>query len=234
MLYIINKYSYDSDHFVQFNVNGVDKVDIFSNQTFKLTGYTLGPNLQHIVEEFKINYGRINSKDLGITIILSNFARYYNRNRYHIFISEFFLIDEISLIENLCDKKTKNTFKLPEYLGLHPEYGIMANYNNFHKNSITYAQFLQMLVFMRDNMCVPSSFVDALSPFHIRIVESFYSFIAMSRDKKTILECQMFSEKNLLLDYRMEKIERVTDDNNAYYWFSVPTSSIWFVNHTNK
>lgn len=134
-----------------------------------------------------LNTHQINKQDLGILILMLNFAKYQSRNQYDLFMNEFKCIDELVHLESFLLKKK---LMLPKDLAIHAVYGIKANELNFiNEQVITLQEFLKLLnTVFTSNKVTPESFIYHIKKFHIKIIESFY-VLTNTRDIKKVKEC---------------------------------------------
>lgn len=134
-----------------------------------------------------LNQIQINKPDLGILILMLNFAKYQSRNQYDLFTNEFKCIDELNYLETFLLKKK---LLIPKDLAIHSKYGIKANISNFTgEQVITLEEFLKLVnIVFTSNKVTPESFIYHIKKFHIKIIESFY-VLTNRRDIKKIKEC---------------------------------------------
>lgn len=98
-----------------------------------IIGYTLSQNDYDAAVRIKTELKRamdrcgITHHDLGITILMLNFAQYYMHDQYYLFVYEFTSVYELRLIEDFINGAKRNRCKLPRDLCIHPLYGIRAN-----------------------------------------------------------------------------------------------------------
>ena len=111
-------------------------------------------------------------------------------------------------------------------------YGIKANKHQFvNDKHLTLLEFKSILAVMKINNLNLSSFIDLLSPLHIRIVESFYMLTSITKESKIIIECRELSRQRLAYTFVAPiKSNNFTGD----YWFVSPPGSVWFAYHRGR
>ena len=208
----------------------------------QLNGYCVDKgkfeNLCLKFKEILKNCNLKNIKDLGITIVLLNFAKYYVCNQYALFVNDFNFIEELDDLKKFlyaCNDKFVNFDK---NLMISKKYGIKSLYKieNYTRKFVKYSEFLLIVNLMtgddykNDNYNMIFNrkflFLNLIKHYHLNVIESFYAFTSFTRNCKVLKECEELNRP--ILNYKMEKFIDSHDMENANYWFVLPSNSIWF------
>lgn len=217
MFYFVNKYE---NFFVLDEEDGLEEINssINENAMALKEGYAFKSKLYNLAKtKFKSDY--IN---LGVIILLINFAKFYSRNQYILFSNFFKHIEEIKYIEHFL---THNAKKLKFCdLGIDSKYGILAQKENFTSNALM--TIFDFIVFFEHFHEYPKEelIITYFKKFDIRIVESLYN-LTSSPTVKSIKEANVIIRP--ILKYNFENIIK-TDQINADFWFILPPKIIWF------
>lgn len=191
--------------------------------------YSVDKYLYELSQKLKLP---IELKDLGITILMALFARFYSRNQYAVFVNNLKFIPQISYIEDfLCNYTSKRYVYLPQNLSIHPTYGIKAFSDQFtHSGYLTVERFEFLTFYIRTPEAKPENFVEFVKYLHPSIIESFYMLTCIDRSGalKLINECREFNRYNNSLVYTFPK-PKLVHDFDGDYWFQMPQKSVWFV-----
>lgn len=180
----------------------------------------------------------LSSADIGITIVMMLFGLYMSRGQYEIMIGNLNVVKEIEQIELYIESNMANSLNLGFNLSTDHRYSISNHFLTPKQNqarSLKMSEFKRVLQIMR--FCVNTmQFIQEISPFHLRIVESFYALTSMSKCKKFVRVCrEMYQDrrKEVNFNYKFDKIIPVHDVEYAKldmdWWFEVPRKAVWFV-----
>lgn len=229
-----------------FNLDPIDGLTyinsmINADATVGSSGYTLHKRLYDAAQY--IQRFSISNQDLGITILMLWFGKYYSRNQYELYTNQFRFIEEFSIIEKFLMGCTKyhiklaidNTNAINTYgavdLAVHEIYGIKLQSHRFINTGILTIEMFRFLeMYMTTDRSRVSHFLLLLEPLHINIVESFYNFTSVTRNLKMIIECNELGRNTFY--YKLTKFERTTHYTGDY-WFVVPNRSVWFAHRKN-
>lgn len=220
MIYLVNKHN---NFFALDNENGLDNVNSSNNEDAMSlrAGYVLKTKLYNLC---KTRFDCL-VEDLGVTILLINFAQFFSRNQYVLFSNFFKHIEEIKHLEIFL---TGNHVKNMKYydLGIHHVYGILAQKERFtSKQIMTYIDFLCFLPRLPTaHFHDKEKTVEYFSNFHIRIVESLYNLTSIP-DVKAIKESNKIGRRMLM--YKFPEVVK-TSIFDADYWFVLPSKVVWF------
>lgn len=216
-------------------------------------GYTCNNALWSLYETFK-SVTAIKPSDFGITILMLYFAEYYTREQYPLFVDEFRCIQELAIIEKFLMSYNQSRIRLPLNLSIHAEYGLKKQAHKFVNSNHITVQLFEMLVSLiqqkplscsassakrmrlsqpsmsdtgANTNLTPKMFIDFVSMFHIRIIESLYMFTSITKNCKAIIECNEFTNVHKL-EYTFMKPIRTDDFSSAEYWFKIPIGALWF------
>lgn len=194
------------------------------NRRAAVSGYRLNRNLY----DRALLYSKINTKlsNVGINILLMNFAKYYARSQYHLFVYQFEGIIEIENFEQKLLACSQSFIKLPKNLSVHAKYGIKACSHLFVNNgSISVAYFDELIMYMSSKHITPEDFIKNIKCYHISIIETLYTFASFTRQNRVILDCRDLHTNSLT--YTFEKIRKNTVYTGSY-WFVIPRHAVWF------
>lgn len=173
-------------------------------------------------------------EDLGITIVMLAFARYYSMNQYPVMVNALRSVRELEYVEQFLQMYTVAGIKVPINLATHEKYGLLANRHRFQdgRASLTVLEYRTVVAMMKVPGIDPEEFVSFVARYHPRIVESFYMFTSITKDCKVIAECRELSIARRFA-YTFEKpVKSVKYDGD--YWFQVPVRSVWFAHHQGR
>lgn len=193
-------------------------------------GYTV--NERHYrLSRVKLN---VPSEDLGITIVMLAFARYYSMNQYPVMVNALRTVRELEYVEQFLQTYTVASVKIPINLATHERYGLRANRHRFAdgRASLTMLEYRTVVATMKVPGIDPEEFIGFVARYHPRIIESFYMFTSITKDCKVIAECRELSIARRFA-YTFEKpVKSVKYDGD--YWFRVPVRSVWFAHHQGR
>jgi hypothetical protein len=157
-LYLVKRYNlHQENKIILDDVCGPEKITpCINNNIFATSDYFIRLKsklfkLSKIVIPIPID-------DLGCTILLMSFARYYTRDRYPQFIYEHKFIKEIEIIETYIFECTTKTIKLPRNLCIDDRYGLLANVRRFYRtNYIRYVDVVMILSSVKSNNMTPKN-----------------------------------------------------------------------------
>lgn len=174
------------------------------------------------------NYKPISKQNLGITILMINIDKICSE-QYPVFMNNFKYILEIRFIE--WTRIISNYFKhIPKNLSIHTKYGLLANKEIFlkEKKYITLYEYCSIIGMMTLNTFSLKYLTDIFKNFHYKIIQSFYILISLENDKKTIEQVNELSQ-NFELSLPRENFVLSDTYKDAWYWFHVPNTAVWFV-----
>lgn len=204
--------------------NGDGAITLNVNRRAAVSGYLLNADLYAMAKRYSTNGVKLS--DLGINILLINFAKYYARSQYHLFVYQF---EELAEIENFEKKLlvcSQSFIKLPKNLAIHARYGLKACSGLFkNTGSMSVGCFDKMIAYMSSKHVTPSDFVKIVSRYHVTIVETLYAFASFTRQNRVILDCRDLRTNRL--SYTFDKIRKSTV-YTGIYWFLVPRNVVWF------
>lgn len=194
------------------------------NRRANVSGY----RLNSVLYDKAVRYSRINTKlsNVGINILLMNFAKYYARAQYHLFVYQFEDLLEIENFEKKLLACSQSFIKLPKNLSVHAKYGLKACSERFvHNGSMSVTYFDEMIAYMSSKYVTPEDFIKNISCYHVSIIETLYAFASFTRQNRVILDCRDLHTNNFT--YTFDKIRKSTAYTGVY-WFMVPRHSVWF------
>jgi hypothetical protein len=214
--------------------NGANMITPIINSTVSMnTGYALKRNMFNLANEVRETLRDVPVQDLGITIVMMSFGRYYARNQYPIMVNALNNVKELEHLELFLKAYGKNVMALEMNLATDKVYGLKANKDRFvGKKHLELLEFKSILAVMKISKLNLSSFVDLLSPLHIRIVESFYMLTSITKESKIITECRELSGGQRLRYTFVAPVKTSTFTGD--YWFMVPPGSVWFAYHRGR
>lgn len=207
------------------DVDGDATINTGVNKRAVVSGYILRADLYERAKSYaEIN---INLSDLGINILLINFAKYYAKSQYHLFVYQFEEICEIENFEQKLLQCSRFFIKLPKNLSVHEFYGLKANASRFiNVGSMSVKYFEDVIAYMSSKIVKPDDFVKNISVYHISIIETLYAFASFTRQNRVILDCRDLHTNKL--NYMFPKIYKITE-YTGIFWFVVPRHAVWFV-----
>lgn len=213
------------DEFVTLDEeHGATTVTMDLNRRANIDGYTLSTDLYATAKRYSVNTVKLS--DLGINILLINFAKYYARSQYHLFVYQFEELTEIENFEKKLLACSQSFIKLPKNLAVHARYGLKACSEKFKNvGSMSVLYFDQMIAYMSSKHITPEQFVKNVSCYHVSIIETLYAFASFTRQNRIILDCRDLHTNKLV--YTFEKIRKSTV-YTGIYWFVVPRNVVWF------
>lgn len=239
----------------------IDKLNSMQNAAAYMNGgYVCDESLWSLCECFRST--TIQTSDFGITVLMLYFAHYYAREQYALYVEEFRCIKELAVIERFLLSYNQTRIKLPLNLSIHPKYGLKRQAHRFvNSNHLTMTLFETMIAMMQQSQTVsgraskqavkrtklqhsmadigavssltPDMFIDFVSMFHVRIIESFYIFTSISKNCKIIYECSEFMNVNKL-EYTFQKPIKTDNFTLAEYFFQIPSGALWFAYYQGK
>jgi hypothetical protein len=203
----------------------VTDLNAMINANAVIGGYTLHPTLGELVQQF-IGY-QITVPNLGITILLMFFARYYARGQYPLFTNQFRCISELELFEKILLKHNTRSLCLPSNMAIDKKYGLYALRDVYIQTGcMTIDAFNVFMMCLKTKTMTCDIFVDCVKFLHITIIESLYMLTSTSHSMKLINECHELVYT--ALDYTFTKCEKSSDLSEILYWFLLPKNAIWF------
>lgn len=193
-------------------------------------GYTVDERL-HRLSRVKLD---VPLEDLGITIVMLAFARYYSMNQYPVMVNSLRSVRELEYVEQFLQTYTIASIKIPINLATHEKYGLLANRARFANGraALTVLEYRTVVAMMKVPGIDPDEFVSLVARYHPRIVEAFYMFTSITKDCKVIAECRELSIARRFA-YTFEKpVKSIKYDGD--YWFQVPVRSVWFAHHQGR
>lgn len=189
-------------------------------EAYSEKGYNLNKTLYDIAQmQFDIPI-----EDLGITILMIWFGKYYSEGNYPIFINIFKQIKELGIFmiavnqfkfpAKYTDLSIKKHHQIEDNLALFSNYGFLPKYKfeEFIKN------FSSLNVVIED-------FKDFISPYSMNIIESFYTFTSLGSELSKNRDCSLIVRDGFSYNLpKLKKIDRFTGD----YFFILPEKSLWF------
>lgn len=219
MIYLVNRYK---NFFVLDNDNGLDEINSSNNEDAiaLMEGFMFKSKLYNLAKtKFECSV-----EDLGVTILLINFSKFYSRNQYILFSNFFKHINEIKHLELYL---TNSVRKLKYYdLGIDSKYGILAQRDRFtSKRIMNYFEYLVFLTsFHNEYFYDKERTIEYFSQYDIKLVEAFYNLTSLP-NIKTIKESNVIVRPVLM--YKFKEIIK-TSKFDADYWFVLPSKVIWF------
>lgn len=217
-------------------LNGLETISTRDNEAATMNGYNVRENLYRVSRTRFVSDDTENADwsqpeptefracDLGITIIMMAFAKYYARKQYPILVNALKTVRELELLEKFL--LSIGSVKFEPNLALHSEYGLLANRNRWTGSRyLRIEEFESICSMLRSSHTRAEEFVENLIPFNRSIVESFYMFCSVTRDVKMITECRVLSCPRFVYTFdRPTRSERY----DGRFWFRVPPRSTWF------
>lgn len=212
------------------DTNGDSVPNTSSNTQAIIDGYVLNKELYELAKNY--NQCPIAVEDLGITILLLNFAKYHARAQYYLFIDECYNISELDMFESKLIQCNNSFVRLPKDLPIHKQYGLLAQRQNFtNTNAISLNAFERFLFVIHKFDLKITDFITFCKPFHMSIVETLYLFASFSCQTSLILECRTL--KTHTLQYKFDKIQLATHYTGCA-WFVLPKKFVWFAHQNGK
>lgn len=135
----------------------------------------------------------LKASDVGITILLVHFSRYYAYNSYPSFVNDFSRIDELKILENFLHSCIRTYCKLPRDLATHKIYGLKANEKYWLRSGgglpLTVKAFKELCQTIKSKSITPLDFIRKIRVYDLRVVESFYLLANITGDNKVVKEC---------------------------------------------
>lgn len=228
--YQVLKFAKNFDqHITLSEESGSTTITTRTNRESNIVGYTLSGKLYDLAKQYLTFVDKLKLEDLGITILLLNFSKCYVEAQYHLFINDFEPISELENFERKLLKCSNLYFKLPKNLALHTKFGIVAQRAAFvNHGSITLKSFNDIFAYMASNIVEVEKFLEIIAPYHIKIVECFYTLSSFTRQTRIILESRDLNHTSFV--YTIEKIRKSVVYNGSF-WFVLPKNSVWFACH---
>lgn len=208
---------------------GTDQLTSNINNQSIVDGYCLTKELYDKAIQYPSI--KIDNRDLGITILLLNFARYHSHGQYHLFIDECYNIEELDLFVRQLLRCSSMFVKLIKDLSIHRKYGLKAQMQNYTKNGhMTLEKFNGFFELLNYKELTVVNFIKICRPYHIGIIESLYAFASFTCNTRLIVECQYLHRAQL--NVKFDKIQHVLQYNGCA-WFDLPSGVTWFASFNN-
>lgn len=224
MMYICNL---KNNFYLDTSNSAISEITSSVNANFVNYGYNLNLKLYKIAN-IKFN---VNIKDLGITILMLSFHKYYSCGCYQLFVNKFQYIKEISdFMEFIKNMKFSNNFL---DLSIQKGYQIKDFLHIFiGSEMITFTSFLDFkFKFYHKRSLEIDEFIEFIKNYHLNIIQSFYIFTSLGSKDSQNRECSMVVRNDF--PYTLPIITK-TDTFEGDYWFFVPERSIWFAYFENQ
>ncbi|AUQ43986.1 putative gp33-like protein [Esparto virus] len=206
----------------------LDTLTPLCNMNAIMNGYLVDEQL-YALSQLKLN---IKLSDFGITILMMHFAEFYARGQYPLFMNMFRCVKELEVLERFLLSYNQRSIRLPTNLASDKLYGLRAQKDKFIKfGGLTLETFHNINMLMRINCIKPQQFIDAISPLHITIIESFYIFTSITKNCKVINECHDLQHNNMSYTFK-KPIKSLKYDGD--YWFELPHKAIWFAYYQGR
>jgi len=238
---LVNRRAKDAsfDSFVHLDENETTQltsIKTHNNHIALVEGYALSPQLYRQAR----SYYDMNMpvRDLGITLILANFASYMSYNQYFLLVHDFNCVEELDLFEQVLLGCSDNYVKLPFDLAIDRKYGLRAVSSRMGDRFYTYDKFVSFVRFLSNKDITVESFINAyVDHHHPRIVESLYAITSFKRSNSTIYDCRRLNAN--LFKYSMDPVMVVDEKDYSYngiYWFHVSRAHrvTWFATTCGK
>ncbi|UDM55354.1 gp33-like protein [Phenacoccus solenopsis nudivirus] len=217
--------------------HGISCLKTQHNHASYMEGYTLNRQYYDLA---KIYYNHIDTPiaDLGITLLLVNFASYLSRSQYFLFVHDFNCIDVIDDFEKMLRVCSNAYVKLPFDLAMDRTYGLFAIESITGTKNYTMNKFMYFSKIIENPNITIEYFIDEFVRDHnIRIVESLYTLTSFKRSNNAIDECRRLNTKTFV--YNIEPIIMVDASTFTYcgqYWFSLTSSQkpTWFAVYNDR
>lgn len=210
--------------------NGDPEPSTHTNTQAQIDHYVLKKNLYELAQNY--NKCSISVPDLGITILLLNFAKYYSRAQYHLFIDECYNVTELDSFESKLLRCNNSYILLPKDLPINSKYGLMAQQNKFvNKGAMSIESFERFFFTIHKIDIEIENFIKFCIPFHMSIVETLYLFASFSSQTSLILECRSLRLK--ALPYKFDKVKLVHEYTGCA-WFVLPKIFVWFAHQNGR
>lgn len=211
-------------------INGDSEPNTHTNTQAIIDGYVLNSELYDLAKNY--NQCPISVEDLGITIVLMNFAKYHSKAQYHLFIDECYTITELDSFESKLILCNNSFIRLPKDLPINRRYGLLAQRKKFINTGAMSVEAFERFFFTIHKLDIKvTEFIKFCEPFHLSIVETLYLFASFSCQTSLILECRML--QNRTLNYKFEKMQ-LTTHYNGCAWFVLPKKCIWFAHQNGR
>ncbi|CAH0393250.1 unnamed protein product [Bemisia tabaci] len=214
--------------------DAVKKITLQVNETAYLTGYVITQELGDLkaYSESLFKNEQLTKCDLGMTIILMAFGEYHTHGQYPVFVNDFHSIAEFKLLETFIGKHA-SSIVFYKHLLIDKTFGIFANASKFcNSEAIGYLEALFILTSMTKEKSRPEEFIEWISNYHIRIIESFYALTTLDEPELSVVQCQeVFAKQASSCEIEKFSHEASFDFRNYAFWFSVPHGSVWFSWH---
>lgn len=178
----------------------------------------------------RIRLTKVSPVDMGLSILMSKFAKCIAASQYPLFANTFAEIHEMSILINVLLQTNKCS--LNSNLATDKKYGLFAQQNLFTNNGhLTKARFDLIWNLVKKSPIEKSVFVSAIKDLHISIIESFYMFSSYIKETSIIRECHHLAMKALPYNFQAPvKMCSYFGD----YWFQLPKRAVWFATHNGR
>lgn len=192
-----------------------NEIEVYSNQ-----GYNLNKTLYAIAQtQFDIPI-----EDLGITILMIWFGKYYSEGNYPIFINIFKQIKELNIFmiaikqfkfpAKYTDLSIKKHHQIEDNLALFSNNGFLPKYK--------FEEFIKKFNSLNVDI---SEFKIFISPYSKNIIESFYTFTSLGSTLSKNRDCSLIVRDGFFYNLpKLRKVNRFIGD----YFFTLPDRTIWF------
>jgi len=169
------------------------------------------------------------NETLGLTILLTNFAYYASHGAYHLFISEFQLVDELNYLECFLYYENRRV-KVDKNFIISEDYGLKKmHYLYNQKEVINVSSFMGLINYLmkEDSKTSKKYLFNKLKTYHVKIVESIYVIITDTISSADIVECRNTAVEREL-NLKKISFDKKKTIHNSIYWFEVPKKATWF------
>ncbi|XP_025196783.1 uncharacterized protein LOC112595700 isoform X2 [Melanaphis sacchari] len=217
--------------------NGLSCIKAHNNHASVIEGYVLKDDLYRMARNYYNNL-EIFTKDLGISLLLVNFASYMAYNQYYLFAHDFNCIKELDTFEEILLKCSGNKVKLPFDIAIDRQWGLKSVERVMGKDLYTFDKFIGFIRFLGNKDITPEYFISLyVVGHHPRIVESLYAMASYKRSCSIINDCRRLNSN--IFKYTIDRIVKVSSKTHAYngvYWFRLPPGSkqVWFAATNDK
>lgn len=210
---------------------GLSCIKAHNNHISIVEGYVLNSEIYKLAKKCYYELD-LNTKDFGITILLSNFASYMSHNQYYLFAHDFNCLEELDTFERVLLECGSSQIKLPFDISIDREYGLKAVESKMGDRFYNFDKFIGFIRFLGSNDITPESFIRIyVTGHHPRVVEGLYAMASYKRSCSVINDCRRLNSN--VFKYTIDPVVKVDSKNHIYdgmFWFRLPTSSkhVWF------
>lgn len=222
---ILSGVAYNLDEDETSSLKPTQLTSTINNEAF-VNGYYVGRELYELANNMKsMNLKR---EDFGITSLMMNFADFYSKGQYPLFVDAFLNLKELGSLEVFLLKYNKSKISLPLDMATDSRYSIKKNLHRFRNcELLTLSEFNMIITMIQTPNVTADYFINLIKKYHLHVIESFYIFTSITKHCKVIKECRDLNRRSL--NYTFPKVFHTSDNGgDCAYWFLMPPRAIWF------